>query len=124
MTGLRHLRGPGALEQHGVREAFHLGVRDAGLLGDLFDGGAGTDAGLDFAGAELTVHFDLNLAESSDVPAGGRAEFVIGWEPELFAGVWIRTHHVRAARFETYYSQLPHVRPPHRADSRSRHDRL
>ncbi len=109
VSALRHLGRTGTFEQNGIREALHLRQGDTGLVGNLFDGGAGTDAGLDFAGPELTVHFDLNLAESSDVPAGCSAEFVIGGKPEFFAGTGICAHDVRTIGLETDHSKLSHV---------------
>ena len=62
VTLLRHLRGPGPLEQHRVGETLDLRHRNAGFLGDLLHGRAAADPGLDLAGAELAVGLDLELA--------------------------------------------------------------
>ncbi|GDY62219.1 hypothetical protein SAV14893_016120 [Streptomyces avermitilis] len=64
----------GALGQHGPLEAAYAIDRDAGELGHLFGGRAGTYPRLDVSGAEMALHLDLDLAEAGTVAAHGGAE--------------------------------------------------
>ncbi len=66
-----------ALGEHGPLEAADAVDGDAGELGDLFGGGAGTYARLDVAGAEVALHLDLDLPEPGTVaPHGGTEPLV------------------------------------------------
>ena len=66
---------------------------DSGGGGDLLNGGAGPDAGLNFPGSQRALHFDLNLPEAGQITPGGCTEPVVGVDDELVAAVGILADH-------------------------------
>jgi hypothetical protein len=118
VPALRHFCCSRAFEKDRVCVALDLADRDTGFLGDLLDGRAGSDAGLDFAGAELAFVLDLDLAESSYITPARCAQFVVGREAKFLACFGVGAHHMRSIGFKSDHSKLSHIDLPYRAGSR------
>ena len=102
-----------ALGEDRALVATYLVDRPAGALGHLLGGGAGTDQGLDVAGAKARVGLDLLLAEPGPVVADGRAQRLVDAHTEP-AAVRIGQQQVLAVLVHADQSQVLHGHLPGR----------
>ena len=102
-----------ALGQDRALVAADLLDRPPRALSDLLGGRAGTDQGLDLAGAHAAVHFDLELAQTGAVPSGGSAEGLVEGDAEAVA-LGVGEQQMLPVLVDTDQSQVLHWPLPYR----------
>ncbi|GAA1481321.1 hypothetical protein GCM10009624_17610 [Gordonia sinesedis] len=90
-------------------EPLDLVDSDAGDGGNLGDAGAGTDTGLDFAGAECAFHLDLDLSQPGEVAASGGAQSFVGSDPVFLTRLGVLADDMGAVDIHTDDAKFTHL---------------